>query len=168
MSDFTSTSTFICQILAASFGTPDGASLAAASIVGTQPGRIGNTAVLYVRADGTPKFIESKDWGAGRGGLLGGAIGLIGGPLGVIAGSAIGVWASRVRDMGFKNDQLSHLGETLKQNDSVVVFEIATDAVAAARKQLESLNAQQVVVADIDSDVAALFLHEPAPVIDSE
>jgi len=29
--------------------------------------KIGNTAVLFVRPDGKAKFVELKDWGAGRG-----------------------------------------------------------------------------------------------------
>lgn len=156
------------QILAAAFATPDGASRAAAAVVGAQPEKVGNTAVLYVRPDGTPKFVESKDWGAGRGALLGGVIGLIGGPLGVLAGSGIGVLATRLRDMGFPNDQLTKLGATLTQNDSVVVFEIAADAVSAATQVLEALSAVQIVTAPVDSDVADLFATEPAPAIDLE
>ena len=65
------------KILAASFTTPDGGSRAAGALGGSMRDRIGNTAVLFVRPDGKAKFIESKDWGAGRGALLGGAIGII-------------------------------------------------------------------------------------------
>ena len=168
MTETTQPVTATRQILAASFGTPDGASRAAAAVVGAQHETIGNTAIIYVRPDGTPKFTESKDWGAGRGALLGGAIGLIGGPLGAIAGSAIGALATRVRDMGFKNDQLSQLGASLGVNDSVVVFEIATYAVPNARKLLEALAAQHLVLVPVDSDVSALFANEPAPTIDLE
>ncbi len=52
------------QILASSFSTPDGASKSAGAVVSANLGKVGNTAVLYVRSDGTPKFIESRDWGA--------------------------------------------------------------------------------------------------------
>lgn len=166
MTDSNSTATR--QILAAAFSTPDGASRAAAAVVGAQPGKIGNTAVLYVRPDGTPKFIESKDWGAGRGALLGGVIGLIGGPLGMIAGSGLGVLATRLRDMGFKNDQLSKLSATLKQNHSCVVFEIASDGVPEATQMLHAMSADDVVTAPVDSDVADLFAAQPAPVADAE
>ena len=74
------------KILAASFPTPEGGSRAGGAMAGALPEKIGNTAVLYVKPDGSAKFVESKDWGAGRGALLGGAIGLIGGPVGVVAG----------------------------------------------------------------------------------
>src|SRR6266487_2819997 len=62
------------KILAASFTTPDGGSRAAGALGGAMRDEIGNTAVLFVRPDGKAKFVESKDWGAGRGALLGGAI----------------------------------------------------------------------------------------------
>ena len=144
-------------ILAAAFATPDGAARAAAAVVGAAPEKIANTAVLHVKADGTPTFTETKDWGAGRGALVGGAIGLIGGPLGVLAGSGVGILASRLRDVGFKNSQLQELGETLQLGESAVVFEISSDAVSHGTELLGSLSARQVVVEPVDADVSALF-----------
>jgi hypothetical protein len=88
------------KILAASFTTPDGGSRGAGALGGAIRDKIGNTAVLYVRPDGKAKFVESKDWGAGRGALLGGAIGILGGPLGIIAGGSIGALVSKLRDSG--------------------------------------------------------------------
>src|SRR2546423_14682867 len=120
------------KILAASFTTPDGGSRAAGALGGALRDKIGNTAVLFVRPDGKAKFVESKDWGAGRGALLGGAIGLIGGPVGLVAAGGIGALTSRLRDSGFKNEQLEQLGKSLKPNSSAVVVEIAADAVATA------------------------------------
>jgi hypothetical protein len=67
------------KILAASFATPDGGSRAGGALGGAMQDKIGNTAVLFVRPDGKAKFVESKDWGAGRGALVGGAIGIIAG-----------------------------------------------------------------------------------------
>jgi uncharacterized membrane protein len=150
------------QILAATFGTPDGASRAAAAVASSHVGKIANTAVVHVKSDGTPKFVESKDWGSGRGALVGGAIGLIGGPLGVLAGGAIGVLASRLRDMGFKNSELERLGANLGPDQSAVVFQIATDAVQSSTGVLASLDATQVVSEDVDASVAALFAREPS------
>jgi hypothetical protein len=151
------------QILAASFAVPDGAARGATAVSGGFPGKIGNTAILYVTPNGTPKFVETKDWGSGRGALVGGAIGLIGGPLGVLAGSGIGVLASKLRDMGFKDSQLKHLGESLRQNHSAVVFEIATDSIEGASQVLATLGATEIVVEPIDSNVADLFNVLPAP-----
>jgi uncharacterized membrane protein len=100
--------------------------------------------------------------------LLGGAIGIIGGPLGIAAGASIGALTSKLRDSGFKNDQLEQLGKTLAPNSSAVVIEIAGEAVDQARKLLEPLNAQQVVVQDVDSSVASLFANEAEPVPEPE
>ncbi|MHC9043223.1 DUF1269 domain-containing protein [Microbacterium saperdae] len=153
------------QILAASFGTSDGATRAATSVLGAYGDKVVNTAVIHVKADGTPHFIETKDWGPGRGALLGGAIGLIGGPIGVLAGGGIGALASRLRDMGFKNTQLKALGNSLGQNESVVIFEIATDAGTPAAELLTALHALQVVTEHVDANVSTLFGGLPEPVI---
>jgi uncharacterized membrane protein len=134
------------KILAASFATPDGGSRGGGSVGGAFPDKVGNVAVLHVNSEGKAKFIESKDWGAGRGALLGGAIGIIGGPLGVVAGGGIGALASKLRDSGFKNDQLEKLGKSLGPNSSAVVLEIAPDAVTTAEQLLKTLGAQEVVV----------------------
>src|SRR5258708_26600769 len=104
------------KVLAASFTTPDGGSRAGGALGGAMPDKVGNTAVLFVKPDGKAKFVESKDWGAGRGALLGGAIGIIGGPLGGAAGASIGALTSKLRDSGFQNDPLGQLGQTLAPN----------------------------------------------------
>ena len=127
------------KILAASFSTPDGGTRGAASVGGGFPDKVGNTAVLLVRADGGVKFIESKDWGAGRGALLGGAIGIIGGPIGILAGGSIGALTSKLRDSGFKNDQLEALGKSMQPNSSAAVIEISEDAVPQAEQILKVL-----------------------------
>jgi uncharacterized membrane protein len=156
------------KILAASFSTPDGGTRGAASVGGAFPDKVGNTAVLLVRADGGVKFIESKDWGAGRGALLGGAIGIIGGPIGILAGGSIGALTSKLRDSGFKNNQLEALGKSMQPNSSAAVIEISEDAVPQAEQILKVLGATQIVTEDIDSSVDALFAGESAPAPDTE
>jgi len=156
------------KLLAATFDTPDGGSRAAGAIGGALREKIGNSAVLFVRPDGKAKFVESKDWGAGRGALLGGAIGIIGGPLGVLAGGSIGALAAKLRDSGFKNDQLEQLGRSLGPNTSAVVVEIASDAVDTAKQLLEPLGAKEVVVENVDSNVATLFDDEAEPTPEPE
>jgi uncharacterized membrane protein len=151
------------KLLAASFSTPDGGTRAAGAIGGAFPDRVGNAAVLHVRPDGEVKFIESKDWGAGRGALLGGVLGIIGGPIGMLAGGGIGALAAKLRDSGFKNDQLEKLGTSLEPNNSAVVVEIAADVVTAAQELLGPLGVKEVVVADLDAAVATLFEDEEAP-----
>jgi len=152
------------KILAASFATPDGGSRGGGAVGGAFPDKVGNVAVLHVKPDGKPKFIESKDWGAGRGALLGGVIGIIGGPLGILAGGGVGALAAKLRDSGFKNDQLEQLGKSLGPNSSAVVVEISADAVPTAEQLLKALGAQEVVVEGVDTSVASLFDNEEAPI----
>jgi uncharacterized membrane protein len=156
------------KLLAASFSTPDGGTRAAGAVGGAFPDRVGNTAVLYVKPDGDVKFIESKDWGAGRGALLGGVVGIIGGPIGMLAGGGIGALASKLRDSGFKNDQLEKLGSSLEPNGSAVVLEIAADVVPTAEAILNALGVKEVITQDLDAEIATLFEGEEAPAPEPE
>jgi len=151
------------NIVAASFSTLDGGSRAGGAIAGAFPDKVGNTAVLHVQPDGKAKFTESKDWGMGRGALLGGAIGIIGGPLGILAGGGIGALAAKLRDAGFKDDQLEQLGASLGPGNSAVVVEVAADAVDTAKALAQTLGATNVVVEAVDSSVADLFAAETPP-----
>jgi hypothetical protein len=151
------------RIVAASFVLADGGTRGAGAVGGTFPDKVGNTAVLNVRPDGTVRFVESKDWGAGRGALLGGAIGIIGGPPGMLLGGGIGALAAKLRDSGSPDSQLEQLGKSLQPGGSAVVVELAADAVATARQLLDAIGANLVVVEDIDASVAALFDREPEP-----
>lgn len=151
------------KIFAASFTTPDGGTRAGGAIAGAFPDKVGNTAVLVVKPDGTPKFTESKDWGAGRGALLGGAIGIIGGPLGILAGGGIGAMAAKLRDSGFKDNQLEELGKSLQAGQSAVVVEVAGDAIDTAKSLAQALGSTNLVVEDVESSVADLFATEKAP-----
>jgi uncharacterized membrane protein len=155
------------NLMAATFSAPDGGSRAAAAIGGAMPDKVGNTAVLYVQPNGKAKFTESKDWGAGRGALLGGAIGIIGGPVGMLAAGGIGALTSKLRDSGFKNDELERLGATLGPNSSAVVVEIASDAVKVAEQIVQPLGVEEVVVQDVDANVANLFDEDDEPTPDS-
>jgi hypothetical protein len=151
------------RILAAAFPAPDGGRRAAGAVGGGFPDKVGNTAVLQVDADEKVKFVESKDWGAGRGALVGAAIGVIGGPPGMLLGGGIGALAAKLRDSGFNDKELERLGESLVANSSAVVIEIASDAVETAHKVLEALGAEVVVDERIDTSVAGLFDSERPP-----
>lgn len=156
------------KIVAASFPTIDGGSRGGGSVGGAYPDKVGNVAVLVVKPDGKAKFVESKDWGAGRGALLGGAIGIIGGPLGILAGGGIGALAAKLRDSGFKNDQLEQLGKSLVPNSSAVVLEIASDVLPTAEQLLRTVGAKEVVAEDVDANVANVFAGEEAPTPEPE
>jgi len=155
------------KILAASFTTADGGWRGAGAVAGAFRDKVGNTAVLDVKPDGGVKFVESKDWGAGRGALLGGVIGIIGGPLGMIAGGGIGALAAKLRDSGFKNDQLEKLGKSLVPGSSAVVIEIGADAVETATALLRTLGANEVITEDLASSVADLFEGEDEPKVEA-
>jgi uncharacterized membrane protein len=156
------------KIMAARFETPDGGTRGVGSVGGAFPDKVGNAAVLLVKPDGDVKFVESKDWGAGRGALLGGAIGIIGGPIGMLAGGGIGALSAKLRDSGFKNDQLEQLGRSLGPNGSAGVIEIAADAVPIAEQLLKTLGAKEIVVEDVEANVAELFAADEAPAPDAE
>jgi hypothetical protein len=156
------------KIVAAAFPTLDGGSRGAGAVGGAFPDKVGNAAVLHVNAEGKVKFVESKDWGAGRGALVGGAIGIIGGPIGILAGGGIGALAAKLRDSGFNNQQLEQLGGTLTENSSAVVIEIAADAVPTAQELLKVLGAPVIVVEDIDASVADIFDSERPPTPDPD
>ena len=156
------------RILAASFSSTDGGTRGAGAVAGAFPDRVGNTAVLVVREDGQVKFVESKDWGAGRGALVGGVIGILGGPIGMIAGGGIGALAAKLRDSGFKNDQLEALGKSMTPGSSATVLEIASDAVDTAKQLLSALGARQMVLEPLNSDVDDLFAGDAAPAPESE
>jgi uncharacterized membrane protein len=156
------------KVLAASFTTPEGGSRGGGALGGAFPDKVGNVAVLHVKPDGKAKFVESKDWGAGRGALLGGVIGIVGGPIGIVAGGGVGALAAKLRDSGFKNDQLEQLGKSLGPDTSAVVVEIAADAVPTSEEILKALGAQAVVVEDVDTSVASLFDNDEAPAPEPE
>src|SRR5262245_18263704 len=156
------------RILAASFETPDGGSRGAGAVGGAFPDKLGNTALLQVRPDGKVKFTESRDWGAGRGALLGGVIGIIGGPIGILAGGGIGALAAKIRGSGRKDDQPTQLGKLLAPGKSAVVFEIAAAAVPTAEELLKTLGAKELVSEELDSSVAALFDEDEAPAPEPE
>ena len=153
------------RILAAAFPTIEGGRRAAGAVGGGFPDKVGNTAVLQVDAGEKVKFVESKDWGAGRGALVGAAIGIIGGPPGMLLGGGIGALAAKLRDSGFNDKELERLGESLVANTSAVVIEIASETVDTAQKILEALGAEVVVDQRLDTSVAGLFDGErpPAP-----
>jgi hypothetical protein len=133
------------KILAASFATPDGGSRGGGALGGAFPDKVGNVAVLHVKPDDKPKFVES---------LLAVQSGSSPAEASVLAGGSIGALASKLRDSDFKNDQLEQLGKSLGPNSSAVVAEIAADALPTAQ--------------DVDTNVAGLFDDEEDPTPEPE
>jgi uncharacterized membrane protein len=88
-----------------------------------------NAAIMTKDEKGKVSIKETDDVGAGKGALFGaiagGLVGLLGGPAGVIIGAAAGaatggVAASKI-DMGFPDDTLKELRDTLKPDSSAIL-----------------------------------------------
>ena len=122
-------------------------------------------AVIVHRADGKVQFEETADpsgkkW-AKRGAIAGGVVGLIFPPS--IIGSAIvgaaggGVWG-KVRDKGFKDDDLRAIGDSLPPGTSAIIA-VAEDRMI---QQLEDGLAgyERIARHVVDADAAALVLAE--------
>jgi uncharacterized membrane protein len=109
-----------------------------------------NAAVLKKRGDGKVSIRETEDVDTLRGtifgALTGGLIGLIGGPAGAIAGAAAGAatggFAARKIDMGFPNDTLEELQETLQPGTSAILALIEHEWVDQVIDELENIGAQ--------------------------
>lgn len=88
-----------------------------------------NAAVMTKDENGKVTVKETDDVSAGKGALFGavagGLVGLLGGPLGVIvgaaAGAATGGVAAKKIDMGFPDETLQELRDTLKPDSSAIL-----------------------------------------------
>jgi uncharacterized membrane protein len=128
-----------------------------------------DAAVVVHRADGKVKYEETADpsgkkW-AKRGAIAGGLVGLIF-PPSLIAGAAVGaggggIWG-KIRDKGFKDDDLKAVGEELPPGTSALIA-IAEDRVV---EQLEKGLAgyEKVSRHVLSADASATVLAEAADV----
>ena len=98
---------------------------------------------------------KSKDPGAGRGALVGGGAGLVlavvSGPIGlgaVAAGAAIGAVTAKVKDSGFKNDDIVAVSHYMADGRTGLMIGVpldqvdAWDAFVAAHAEFESADAR--------------------------
>ena len=125
-----------------------------------------NAAVLVMDKDGKVKLTETEDVDAKRGALFGaiagGLIGLLGGPAGVIVGAAAGaatggVAAHRI-DMGFSDEYLKEVQESLKPGSSAIIALVEHEWVEKVIQELEEFEGQlfrQALKADIAAQLAA-------------
>jgi uncharacterized membrane protein len=135
-----------------------------------------DAAVIVHTADGKVKFEETADpsgkkW-AKRGAIAGGVVGLIFPPSiiagAVVGGGAGGLWG-KIRDKGFKDEDLKQIGESLPPGSSAIIA-IAEDRMIA---QLESGLAgyQRIAKHALSADAAAAVVAEvedsPEPVAGS-
>ena len=115
-------------------------------------------------AEGKVKFEETADpsgkkW-AKRGAIAGGVVGLIFPPSiivsAAVAGGAGGIWG-KVRDKGFKDDDLKEIGESLPPGTSAIIVVAEDRMVAQLERGLEGYNkiAKHVVSADAAAAIIA-------------
>ncbi len=109
-----------------------------------------NAAVMKKTAAGKISIKETEDVDAKRGALFGaltgGLVGLLGGPAGVIVGAAAGAAAGGVAanqiDMGFPNEVLEELKESLEAGSSAVIALIQHEWLDRVLAELENYGAK--------------------------
>src|SRR6476646_4443437 len=128
------------EIFVATYGTEEGAGSALKDFQAAQrDGAIDliDAAVIVHTADDKVKFEETADpsgkkW-AKRGAIAGGVVGLIFPPSIIVSaavgGGAGGIWG-KVRDKGFKDEDLKEIGESLPPGTSAIIV-IAEDRMVA-------------------------------------
>jgi uncharacterized membrane protein len=108
-----------------------------------------NAAVMTKDENGKTSIKETQDVGTGKGALFGavagGLVGLLGGPVGVIvgaaAGAATGGIAANKIDMGFPDDTLKELQETLTPGSSAILALIQHEWVDRVVEEMEKYGA---------------------------
>ncbi len=111
--------------------------------------RLLNAAIMVKDAGGSVSIQETEDVSAGRGALagaiVGGLVGLLGGPVGVVigaaAGAATGGVAAHKIDMGFPDDTLNELKESLTPNSSAILALIQHQWVDRVVEEMEKAGA---------------------------
>ena len=154
------------EVFVAAFGTEQGAGVALKDFQSAE--RAGaieliDGAVIVHKQDGKVEYEETADpsgkrW-AKRGAIAGGVVGLIFPPS--IIGTAIvgaaggGVWG-KVRDKGFKDEDLRSIGDSIPPGSSVIIA-IAEDRVI---QQLESglEGYEKIARHTVDADAAATVI----------
>jgi uncharacterized membrane protein len=165
-------STSTVEVFVATYGTEGGAAEAANDFKAAQrDGAIDliDAAVVVHTADGKVKIDETADpsgkkW-AKRGAIAGGVVGLIFPPSiilsAAVGGGAGGVWG-KIRDKGFKDDDLKEIGNSLPPGSSAIIA-VAEDrmveqlerSLAGYRKIAKhavSAEAAAAIVAEVEDD----------------
>jgi uncharacterized membrane protein len=165
-------STSIVEIFVATYDSEDGAAAAAKDFKAAErQGAIDliDAAVIVHTADGKVKFDETADpsgkkW-AKRGAIAGGVVGLIFPPSIIVSaavgGGAGGLWG-KIRDKGFKDDDLKEIGNSLPPGSSAIIavaedkmveqLERSLDGYQKIAKHAVSAEASAAIVAEVDDE----------------
>ncbi len=163
-------STSTVEIFVATYGTEDGAAAAAKDFQAAErDGAIDliDAAVIVHTADGKVKFEETADpsgkkW-AKRGAIAGGVVGLIFPPSIIVSaavgGGAGGLWG-KIRDKGFKDEDLKEIGDSLPPGTSAIIavaedrmveqLERSISGYEKISKHAVSAEAAATIVAEVD------------------
>ena len=166
----TEMSTSTVELFVATYGTEDGAAAAAKDFKAAQrAGAIDliDAAVIVHTAEGKVKFEETADpsgkkW-AKRGAIAGGVVGLIFPPSIIVSaavgGGAGGIWG-KIRDKGFKDEDLKEIGNSLPPGSSAIIaiaedrmveqLERALGGYEKIAKHAVSAEAAAAIVAEVD------------------
>ena len=122
--------------------------------------KIDNAAILKKDANGKIHIKEAKDMGGGKGavigGVIGGVIGLIAGPAAIVTagiGAAIGGFAAKLSDGGFKDERLEEVAASLKPGSSALVALIEHEWVDEMEQIMREQGADAMTTA-ISADIA--------------
>ncbi|GEM_PF-1473962 len=127
--------------------------------------RLRNAAVVSRNAQGKIALHETHDFdakeGALAGALAGGLLGLIRGEIveDALLGAGAGFLASKVMDLGFKDDYLKEIGEHLTPNSSAIVAVVHFEQVDPAVQELRQFGGhllQQTLPADVAQKLVAV------------
>lgn len=119
-----------------------------------------NAAVLVKDQEGKATIKETADpdtkQGALFGAVAGGLIGLLGGPAGVVlgasAGAAVGGVAAHEIDLGFDDDYLKEVQESLPPGSSAIIVLIEHELVEKMIENLEAYEAQ-IIQREISDEI---------------
>jgi uncharacterized membrane protein len=132
-----------------------------------------DAAVIVRGADGKVRFEETADpsgkkW-AKRGAIAGGVVGLIFPPSliasAIVGGGAGGIWG-KIRDKGFKDDDLKAIGEGMEPGTSAIIAIAEDHMIERLEKGLEGYDriAKHAVSAEAGMAIVAEASEEPASV----
>lgn len=155
------------ELIVAAFQTEDGADNALKQLKAAKKERliaIQNAAVIRRDKNDKLHISETADWGGGKGAavgaIVGGAIGIIFPPSLLAAGAigaGIGALGAKLRDSGFKDDNLKEIGSALKPGTSAIVAVVEHTWVADLERELAEEGAKtvrQAITADIAAQLA--------------
>ena len=162
------------ELFVAAYGTEGGAGAALKDFQSAhRDGTIDliDAAVIVHTAQGKVKFEETADpsgkkWAA-RGAIAGGVVGLIFPPsiigTAIVGGAAGGIWG-KVRDKGFKDDDLKAIGQSLPPGSSAIIVIAQDRMVEQLERGLAGYEriAKHMVSADAAAAIAAQVEEAPA------